>query len=227
MLAVAVVLTLTHSALFSGAMDAEDPQPPESQPAKKSGWPARPQGIEALQPTEGTPASDASQLPPTPPKRQQRTAIYGIQGFGTPVGADGIEAVRLLTDNLEIAAGVGIGLGASGAPGGSAANAVQWAVMPRLRFGDARGGVTLGAGLSGGNYVDPFSCLFDFDGECSPPPPSYFLWENLEIGGEHWFAHGFALRWFVGYAHGSCVSSTCVSAPQNLPYFGMGFGYAF
>jgi hypothetical protein len=37
----------------------------------------------------------------------------------------------------------------------------------------------------------------------------YVLWMNFEIGVERWWAGGFALRYFAGFAHG-CSLDSCV-----------------
>ena len=145
-------------------------------------------------------------------------------GFGTPVGLGGLEILQRLGDNVELTAGVGKGMAAAEAHNGST---VQWAVMPRLRIGEGwRNGLTLGAGMSGGNYSDvPF---YFCDEHCDPAtsyPVHYVVWANLEIGGEHWLRGGLAMRYFAGYAHGWRTDSP--SSTVNLPYFGGGIGYAF
>ena len=161
--------------------------------------------------------------------RSRRTAIYWVLGVGTPVGFTGLEAVRRLGDDFEISAGFGGGAEAlASEPHPGFGHVLQWAVMPRLRFGNDESAFTIGAGVSGGNYADPsFICLDD--GPCPPPsnPVSYVLWNNFEIAGEHWNRHGVAARAFAGYAHGWCVSSSCETTMRDIPYFGIGVGYAF
>ena len=101
--------------------------------------------------------------------------------------------------------------------------------MPRFRIGDTRGAFTIGAGISGGNYVSYPSCA-GFD-DCRPQPTSsalrYFLWSNFEIGGEWWTPSGFAFRVFGGLADGWCVNASCIGRQTTLPYLGGGVGYAF
>ncbi len=148
-----------------------------------------------------------------------------LVGLGTPVGIGGLEIVHQFGTTFEVTAGVGSGLAAASAHNGSP---LQWAVMPRLRLGDTwRNGLTLGAGMSGGNYGDvPFNVC---DEHCDPEPASYpvhyMLWANFEIGGEHWLRGGFAFRYFAGYAHGWRTDDP--SSTLDFPYVGTGIGYAF
>lgn len=166
---------------------------------------------------------------PSPaPEIVRHAAIYYVSGLGAPLGIAGVEGVDRYGSIFEISAGVGVGLGAlSAQPHAGIGQVLQWSVMPRLRLGDDRGGITFGAGFSGGNYGAGSFCA---DGPCSSTTTelvSYFLWSNLEIGLEHWWDSGFGFRLFGGFAHGWCVSSTCVSAPRDLPYLGFAVGYAF
>ena len=152
------------------------------------------------------------------------TAAYVIVGLGTPVGIGGLEIVHQFDTTFEVAAGVGSGLAAASAHNGSP---LQWAVMPRLRLGHTwRNGLTLGAGMSGGNGDVPFNVC---DEHCDPEPASYpvhdMLWANFEIGGEHWLRGGFAFRYFAGYAHGWRTDDP--SSTLDFPYVGTGIGYAF
>jgi hypothetical protein len=97
--------------------------------------------------------------------------------------------------------------------------------MPRVILGNDRGGFTMGLGASGGNYGElAFICI---DSCPDSHPVSYFVWANAELGFEVWTPGGLAVRFFGGYAHGWCTSSSCVSALTNLPYLGAGLGYAF
>jgi hypothetical protein len=173
------------------------------------------------------------------------TAAYGVAGFGTPVGSLGLEAVHRLTPSVELTAGVGLGLSAAKNGPSGAAHVLQWAVMPRYRVGTARAALTLGVGLSGGNYSHTRAslCGADFEElECNSPGSwRYTLWGNFEIGGEHWFQSGFAFRYFAGYgrvlAQGArnCAATTfdCDDVPgssfpyYNIPYFGLALGRAF
>jgi hypothetical protein len=169
--------------------------------------------------------------PPQPPVEQDRTsAVYITAGFGAPLGLVGLEGVHRLGSVFEVAGGLGVGDSASSLqPNPGLRREVQWAVMPRLRIGDSRGAFTIGAGISGGNYVSFPSCP-GFD-DCPPPPTisalRYFVWSNFEIGGEWWLPGGFALRAFGGFADGWCVSASCLSAQAAFPYLGGGVGYAF
>jgi hypothetical protein len=169
-------------------------------------------------------APDVKEQPPEPVRH---SSVYLVSGLGAPLGAAGVESVTRLTPWLEISGGLGLGFAAwVSEPHPAAAHVLQWSVMPRLLLGNTRGGVTLGVGASGGNYGDMHVLCVD---DCNPRdfPVSYFVWNNLEVGGEAWMPFGLALRIFAGYAHGWCTSSSCVSAPTDIPYVGGGAGYAF
>jgi hypothetical protein len=203
--------------------------------AALSAGPAARANVDDEDPAPPTPAAIApavTRLPPaaTPapvPDRPRSTAIYTIVGFGTPVGFVGVEAVHRFAPWLEVGAGVGSGLAAAG----SKHNPLQWSVMPRLRLGDEHQALTLGAGLSGGNYGD-IPLDFDCESDCNANagyPVRYVVWGNVELGLELW-KRGFAFRAFGGYARG-CTTDGCGGsadgAPLGIPYFGLGFGYAF
>jgi hypothetical protein len=148
------------------------------------------------------------------------------------VGFAGFEGVRRLGSAFELSVGLGRGFGALAsqkdpAPGRD----LQWAIMRRLRLGGDRHVVTAGAGVSGGNYGSGGEWFCD--GPCPDRdyPISYVVWANVEIGTEHWWRSGFALRTFLGYARG-CSATSCTTATANggdlaIPYFGFGLGYAF
>ena len=214
MLAPTLFFALAVAAPAGAAVDAESPPPPEAAP------------------TDDPPASSFARPPgppappPSIPARVRHTAIYYEGGFATPVGVAGLEAVRRIGERCELAGGLGIGFAAVGSePHAGPGHVLQWTAMPRLRLGDDHSAFIAGAGISGGNYGDIPLC---FDGPCPATyPVSYFLWNNFELGGEWWWSGGFAMRLFAGYAHGWCVSDTCVGAATNLPYFGWAFGYAF
>jgi hypothetical protein len=210
MLAPAFLFTLIRLTPLGAAIDAEAPRQLAPAPAEESS-------------ASSTAQSNALNVPPDRPRR---TAIFFVFGIGTPVGVSGLEAVRRLGDRFEIAAGIGGGFAALvSEPHPGFGHVVQWSAMPRLRFGNDQGAFTIGAGLSGGNYADLPLC---FDDPCpTTQPVSYVLWNNFEVAGELWASSGFAARAFVGYAHGWCVSSSCVNALEDIPYFGLGLGYAF
>ncbi|HEY7372284.1 MAG TPA: hypothetical protein VIF57_09015 [Polyangia bacterium] len=149
-------------------------------------------------------------------------AAYGILGLGIPVGSYGVEAVLRLAPAFEISAGVGVGMTALIARSGSP---LQWAVMPRVRAGkDERNTFTLGIGASGGNVGEiPLFC----DCDTSPTYPThYWLWTNVEAGGEHWWRNNIALRYFAGVAVGCRTDAGCNSV-IGYPYTGVGIGRAF
>ena len=153
-------------------------------------------------------------------------------GFGTPVGFAGFEGVRRLGSAIELGVGLGRGFGALAsqkdpAPGRD----LQWAIMPRLRLGGRpprRHGRRrrLRGQLRQRRRVVLRRPLPDRD-----YPISYVVWANVEVGTEHWWRSGFALRTFLGYARGcsatSCTTATASGGDLAIPYFGFGLGYAF
>ena len=211
MFAHALLVSLVPLLPVSEAIEAQDPGAP-------------PQPTQEDAPEASRPMIPAAAPPVVEPDR--RSAVYLAGGLGTPVGFLGLEGVRRLGSIIEITGGLGIGYGAARAePHAGVGRWLQWAVMPRLRFGDSGGAFTIGAGVSGGNFtIRPVSFV---DVPPPAPPLSYYLWSNFEIGGEWWWSSGFAMRLFGGFAHGWCVSDTCVHAVTNLPYLGWAFGYAF
>ena len=163
------------------------------------------------------------------------TAVYYVFGFGAPTGVAGLEGVHRFGELFEISAGVGIG--------GSAAqsedhpplsHSAQWSVMPRAMYGDRHHLYTFGAGVSGGQYggIQLFGMGIPGCVENQPChyPTRYVLWMNFELGVERWWAGGFALRYFAGYAHG-CTTDSCMTSINgdqlSFPYLGVGLGYAF
>ena len=154
------------------------------------------------------------------------TAIYAIVGLGTPVGALGAELEQTLLPNWSLSAGVGWGL--AGAP--------QAAGMLRWMGGGLRSKVTVGLGVSGGQYKwTEFPCI-----DCKNGPVTKsgkVAWGNLEVGGEHRFWNGLSLRYFGGYGHIISGTLTCdgytTCGPYyndegyNILYTGIGVGRAF
>ena len=95
----------------------------------------------------------------------------------------------------------------------------------------------IGGGLSGGRtwWHEPF-CI---ENDCAKKSGTVG-WGNLEIGGEHRFRSGFALKYFGGYGRvikGDLVCEDgegyrhCMADHQdegyNLVYTGIAVGYAF
>jgi hypothetical protein len=171
----------------------------------------------------------ASPVTDDEPEPVHHSSLYFVTGLGAPLGFAGIESVTRVAPWLEISGGLGLGLNASESePQPSLGHMLQWSVMPRLYLSTSQFvGLTLGAGVSGGNYADPLFFCIDCDPAPTSYPVSYFLWGNVEFGGEVWTPFGLAGRLFVGYAHGWCTSSSCVSASTDIPYLGGGVGYAF
>lgn len=169
-------------------------------------------------------------------------SVTAVVGLGTPVGGLGIEGAYRIASHLEVSAGVGIGLSAA-----SHFSPVQWAVMPRYRIGNPRHVLTVGLGLSGGNYgyVVASLCGSQEDiPECNSNDTRYTLWANAEVGGELTGPTGFVFRYFVGYgrilAQGAdhCTyfntpAQLCSGIPgntlpyANLPYAGVALGHTF
>ena len=157
----------------------------------------------------------------------RRTAIYGVLGLGTPVGLAGVEVEETILQMWSLSAGAGIG--ASGDPQGAAM--IHWLA------GGLRSKVTIGVGVSGGKYKWTQFCIDDCDN--GPATKSGTVaWGNFEIGGEHRFWSGFALRYFGGYGRiiaGNLVcdppATSCGPYYQNdgydLVYTGIGLGYSF
>ena len=201
-------------------------------PAETQDPPAQSSGPVPAEPSQATPAPRPAVVE-ADVGRPRDTAVSYVGGAGTPVGVAGVEVVHHLGSLFEISSGVGIGYSAAASePHPGLGHVLQWAVMPRLRLGSETGSLTLGAGISGGNYGATSFCTEDpCNTSTSNYPTGYVLWSNFEIGGEQWWPNGFALRYFVGYGHGWCVNGTCRSAigesTVNTPYFGFGLGYAF
>lgn len=177
-----------------------------------------------------------------PSERSPRGAIYAVAGLGTPVGFFGLEGVYRIVPQLEVALGMGLGLSAEQTADNNQLHVLQWALMPRYRVGEGRNVLTVGAGLSGGNYSHVYASLCGGDdevAECnSPGSYRYTLWSNVEVGGEYWAASLVAFRYFVGYGHilaqgaqhcdqpsFDCSDDPPGSFPYaNIPYFGIAVG---
>ena len=204
-----VILAAIHASSARAADDAENPRASRPDPERRR--------VEA-------PPEPVESSPPL------HSAVYAVLGLGTPIGFVGFEGVHRFGSKLEVSAGFGRGfLAVSSQAHPSFAHDVQWAVMPRYRAGNRRHSMTIGAGVSGGNTGSGGEWFCDGPCPVRDYPLTYVLWGNVEIGTEHWWSSGFAMRTFIGYARG-CTTSTCSSAHSanlSLPYAGMGFGYAF
>lgn len=224
---IALVLSLASMAASGRVTAADDPDSSEAR-----------QAADRETPTASDPVPEY--VPPVAPdnvvpQKVGRTAIYGIFGFGTPVGAIGIEAVHRFGSILEIAVGAGEGWSANGSQSSpSLGHVLQWSVMPRVHVGhDDHNALTLGLGISGGQYggIQAFGtgpgCYSD-GYPCGGYPTRYVLWGNIEAGGEHWRGR-VALRYFIGYALGKTLSPGGGSEFSSLgfPYLGLGLGFAF
>lgn len=159
------------------------------------------------------------------PFESRPTAIYAVLGIWTPVGFLGAEVEETILSHLTVSAG-----------GGWSTSGPQGSVMMHVLAGGERSKLTLGAGVSGGKYTWVEWCIDCDDGARKN---GTVAWGNVEIGGEHRFWNGFALRYFGGYGHiiaGDLVCDTtnnshCVQYHQNDGYYviytGVGLGYAF
>ncbi len=168
--------------------------------------------------------------PPVEPERPppRANAIYAVLGIGTPIGFFGFEGVHRF-GAMEIAVGLGLGAAASGSePNPPLGHELQWAVMPRFRIaGDDYFALTLGAGLSGGQYG---SGVLSF---CEEPPctypTNYVVWANTELALEKFWSR-LTMRYFLGLAVGCDVDAcgaTLARREDVIPYLGLGLGYAF
>ncbi len=157
------------------------------------------------------------------------TAVYAQFGLGTPLGFVGAEAEHMVTPDYAVSVGAGYGTGGP-----------QVGAMVRLLAGGDRSKFVIGAGASGGNYNWQDYLDLSFDDRGPIRKVGTVAWANLEIGGEHRFRSGFALRYFGGYGRivaGDLVCEAgvrhddCVNFHQddgkNLIYTGIAVGYAF
>lgn len=151
----------------------------------------------ALASTRAAAADDA-----TSPFEAKPTAVYAVFGR-TPEGWMGAEVEQTLAPNASVSAGAGWGLAGP-----------QAAAMLRMLSGGERSKFTLGAGVSGGKYSWKEFC-FDCDDLASKS--GTVAWANLEIGGEHRFWSGFALRYFGGYGHIIAGDLACDDSPTASP----------
>ncbi len=173
---------------------------------------ARSAPASAGEPAEAQPPR-STRLPGWDPDEPDRSwsALYFVLGIATPVGEVGLEVVTHVGERAEVSAGVGIGSGGA-----------QWALMPRLRWGDDSFAVTAGLGASVGKYAQ-------LQIECESPadclsPASYALWGNAEVGLERWSGR-LALRGALGLGIG-CYLANCVFDRQLvLPYLAFGVGF--
>ncbi len=156
------------------------------------------------------------------------TAVFAQFGLGTPLGFVGAEAERMVTPDYAVSVGAGYGTGGP-----------QAAAMLRYLAGGDRSKFVLGAGVSGGRTIwDDWLGFPDDEGTIRKI--GTVAWGNIEIGGEHRFRSGFALKYFGGYGRIiagdlGCEAGNryddCVTFHQNdghnLVYTGIAVGYAF
>jgi hypothetical protein len=145
-----------------------------------------------------------------------RSSLTATLGLFTPVGELGAEYTYEPRPEVEI----GIG-------GGVAFSGFQAAVMPRARFGDDHGAITLGVGASIGNYKE--EQLFCFEDDCSDTTATT-VWGNGEAALELISWHGTVARFFLGAGRimsaSSCEGPDCGSLEGDwLGYAGMSIGH--
>jgi hypothetical protein len=175
--------------------------------------------LAALAPAQAAADDDISEFEARP------TAIYAQVGLGTPLGFLGVEAEHTVLPTWSLSAGAGLGIAGP-----------QAAAMVRRLFEGDQSKLVIGAGLSGGRYRWVELC---FDEGCTRKG-GMVAWANLEIGGEHRFRSGFAMKYFGGYGRliaGDLVCDEqatydhCITTHKNdgynLIYAGVAFGYAF
>jgi len=135
------------------------------------------------------------------PFEAKPTAVYLVFGLGTPVGLMGAEIEQTLAPNASISVGAGWGVAGP-----------QGAAMLRLLSGGERSKFTLGGGVSGGKYNWQEFC---FDCEDAATKTGTVAWANVEVGGEHRFWSGFAIRYFGGYGHVVAGDLACDAGPST------------
>lgn len=153
------------------------------------------------------------------------TAIYAILGVWTPVGFMGAELEQTITPHWTVSGGAGM-----------STSGLQGSAMIHMLAGGERSKLTIGAGISGGKYTWRESCLDCDEGAVKN---GTVAWGNVEIGGEHRFSSGFAIRYFGGYGHiiagdlvcDSTFNNDCVQYHRDdgydVMYGGIGLGGAF
>jgi hypothetical protein len=173
-------------------------------------------GLARADPDPGAaPGEDADQ--------SARSRLALTLGLLTPTGELGVEYTQIVVANLEVGAGVGLGV-----------YGPQASIMPRLRAGSARASVTLGVGISGGPYSETsgggFCLTTDYDRCEKMETNTTVLWSNVEIGYQTTWPGGGMLRAYCGagklVAHGACTGPRCGSIDgMDLPYLGIAVGH--
>jgi hypothetical protein len=154
------------------------------------------------------------------PFESMPNALYAVLGLDMPVGFIGVEAERTLLPNWSVSVGGGFGL-----------RGPQIAGMTRLLLGGRVSKLEIGAGASHGTFVWHPSCA-DCDNVASKS--GTVTWASFEVGGEHRFHSGFALRYFGGLSHviaGNLVCEPTLMCGQDdgydIIYTGVALGGAF
>lgn len=161
-----------------------------------------------------TPArASTSDLDPAPPPdlwEEHRFALYGVAGFGTPVGGMGLMAEAAPARWLALDFGMGAAL---------EDQAVQFVVQPRVRFGlDEHVGFSVGAGFATGAHdsaAEGTADMFVCDDACRYTRVhrhwDHATWFDADVALEIRSARNVALRLFGGYGFILNAPATCTS----------------
>jgi len=153
---------------------------------------------------------------PEPHDRRDDSRIGATVGLFTPTGELGVEYTQALHPNFELGVGVGYGIVRTGP---------QLSLMPRARLRRGPATLSLGAGLSIGEYngESPFA---------DPVPNIQALFGNAEAGLQVTSKWGPFARVFAGagkiVAHAAYESSEQADQGKDvIPYGGLTVGWAF
>ncbi|MFN0250126.1 MAG: hypothetical protein ACKV2T_24795 [Kofleriaceae bacterium] len=180
-------------------------------------------------------SADVEAQAKTPPRSYLGVSL----GIAAPVGV-GLEYGRTVKGRLEIAFGFGLSSHSTFhlLAGGTALDraGVNPQASAMARYGIRRGLVlaSVGAGLSGGRYVE---CYGSFGGaSCEENNSSYVAWSNVEVGVELSSQRGPFVRLFAGGGYAFLHSGVTrmnsdqqmFGSPQDrfLPYLGVSAGHS-
>lgn len=161
--------------------------------------------------------------------RRDRSAVSATLGVFAPTGTVGIEYAHAAHENLELAAGAGLGYLVPAIVIDDYTVAPQVALMPRVRMRMGAVRLFAGAGLSGGMGQigdSPFSGEDGVD-------RFWALSANVEAGVQVISASGWFGRAALGYGHTIAHTTPKSSEPtreprmdvsEGMPYIGLAFG---
>lgn len=164
-----------------------------------------------------------------PRDRRDRSAVSATAGVFAPTGTLGLEYAHVMHENLELAAGAGIGYLVPAIAGDDYSVAPQVALMPRVRvrFGAVR--LFAGAGVSAGLEQTGYSPFSGDEGV----DRFYGLSLNAEGGVQVISRGGWFGRAALGYGHVVAHTAPKSTEPgreprmdvtDGLPYIGLAFG---